>query len=519
MEQLQERFDHMQRSFTALKRACEGEMQRIRHQQRLLQREQEKHEQLRLSHIQHLREQSAACGDDGRGICKLNVGGVRFNIARGIFLRNNNTYFDVVFSGTMPVERDEMGYIFIDRDPDMFKEVVHFLRSGTVSPKIRQSRTLRLLLLDEAKYYGLDTLVTELKTVRGEWRCETAGRVVVGQQPTPRCFSSCCYCGNNTVAMFGGCTQSDHFLDDLLIVSLIPLQLAPGVELPEISVNQVNTCVEQFAFKVIAPTPNVNWPNARSGHSMIFHSNHVIVLLGNDGSEQFSDIHMLRLDQLVWTPMQMRGDAISGRSGHSVSQVGDKVYLVGGKRFYPDVILYADVFELDIDVATATVNVKKLNPAVIGDVPMKRRAYHSAVSHKNEIYLFGGIVNAGDVYNADLCIYHTVENTWRTIPPPADGFTPSARSGHRAVAFKDNMYVFGTYTEDGNEMQLFAFNFTHRRWNKVRTTGKCPPWRALPCATLLPDDPESSRLARIMVFGGIDFNAHKCYSDLHTLAL
>ena len=64
--------------------------------------------------------------------------------------------FDVLLSGSLPVDLDEKGYIFIDRDPDLFRELLYFLRTG-------DSRSITM----QPPLYGADVAGTLWDEPRG----------------------------------------------------------------------------------------------------------------------------------------------------------------------------------------------------------------------------------------------------------------------------------------------------------------------------------------------------------------
>ncbi|KAI6652755.1 SH3KBP1-binding protein 1 [Oopsacas minuta] len=91
-------------------------------------------------------------------IVQLNVGGRRFTTSKQTLTWIPESFFVSLLSGRIPSMRDEIGAIFIDRDPDMFEIILHFMRTKEVNPKGHNIRNLRT----EAEYYGLQPLVIRL---------------------------------------------------------------------------------------------------------------------------------------------------------------------------------------------------------------------------------------------------------------------------------------------------------------------------------------------------------------------
>ncbi|EFP09867.1 hypothetical protein CRE_21300 [Caenorhabditis remanei] len=62
---------------------------------------------------------------------KLNVGGTTFQSTHSTLTKFDG-YFKTMLETLVPVEKDELGYIFIDRDPTHFRLILNFMRDGDV---------------------------------------------------------------------------------------------------------------------------------------------------------------------------------------------------------------------------------------------------------------------------------------------------------------------------------------------------------------------------------------------------
>ena len=98
---------------------------------------------------------SASLPPNGDSIIKLNVGGrkfiTRYTTLTGFGLAEN--FFIPLLSGRFPIEKDEKGYIFIDRNGLYFEQVLDFLRTGELYCPTHLSKSR---LLQEAKFYGIN---------------------------------------------------------------------------------------------------------------------------------------------------------------------------------------------------------------------------------------------------------------------------------------------------------------------------------------------------------------------------
>lgn len=93
---------------------------------------------------------------DSESFVNLNVGGVVFGTTRSTL-----TKYDGFFKNTLESrdasENNEIGTIFIDRDPTHFRSVLNFMRDGNTP--IPESKIEKDQLLQEATYYKLEGLV------------------------------------------------------------------------------------------------------------------------------------------------------------------------------------------------------------------------------------------------------------------------------------------------------------------------------------------------------------------------
>ena len=115
------------------------------------------------------------------GIVHLNVGGTRFSTSRQTLLlmqssssssslgqsssaggmsaaHQENTFFTALLSGRISSHKDESGAYFIDRDPDLFRMILNYLRTRAISLENVDLKAL----LHEAEFYGIAPLVKQL---------------------------------------------------------------------------------------------------------------------------------------------------------------------------------------------------------------------------------------------------------------------------------------------------------------------------------------------------------------------
>ncbi|PNF23019.1 hypothetical protein B7P43_G09820 [Cryptotermes secundus] len=90
-------------------------------------------------------------------IVHLNVGGTRFSTSRHTLMWVPDSFFTALLSGRISSLRDEMGAIFIDRDPKLFATILNYLRTRDIDLSV-DIRAFR----HEAEYYAIAPLVKRL---------------------------------------------------------------------------------------------------------------------------------------------------------------------------------------------------------------------------------------------------------------------------------------------------------------------------------------------------------------------
>ena len=82
----------------------------------------------------------------------------RFSTSRQTLTCVPDTFFTALLNGRISSLRDEKGAVFIDRDPEVFSVILNYLRTGEISIKNINLKTL----LHEAEFYGISPLVRRL---------------------------------------------------------------------------------------------------------------------------------------------------------------------------------------------------------------------------------------------------------------------------------------------------------------------------------------------------------------------
>ncbi|KAI4469831.1 kelch domain-containing protein [Holotrichia oblita] len=174
----------------------------------------------------------------------------------------------------------------------------------------------------------------------------------------------------------------------------------------------------------------------------------------------------------------------------------DELILYGGEFDNGQkTFLYNDLFFYNITTNTWTV-VK----APAGPPPRCGHQMVATSSNKGQLWVFGGEFSSptqSQFYHyRDLWVYHLASKQWEKINAPNG---PSARSGHRMICHKKQLFVFGGFYDNLRDYKyyndLYIFDMETYKWHKIEATGSLPSPRSGCCLTPLPD-------GKILLYGG-----------------
>ncbi|KAI6199388.1 BTB domain-containing protein [Aphelenchoides besseyi] len=119
-------------------------------------------------------------------VVHLNVGGQRFSTSKSTLTWVPETFFTTLLSGRIASIEDETGAIFIDRDPELFRRILNYLRTkqvdlSNINPK---------MLLHEAEFYGIAPLVKRLAICEEMNQCPCGDVLFHGLLPAPTVYQN-----------------------------------------------------------------------------------------------------------------------------------------------------------------------------------------------------------------------------------------------------------------------------------------------------------------------------------------
>lgn len=231
----------------------------------------------------------------------------------------------------------------------------------------------------------------------------------------------------------------------------------------------------------------------RVGHaSLVLGNAHVV--FGGDTKIQETDplddnLYLLNTSSLKWTVAQTVRPRPCGRYGHSLSNLGARIYVFGGQV---DDMFFDDMWAFDLTTwRSPTAKWVKIAPTT---PPPPPRTNHTVVTWHDKLYLFGGA--NGDLWYSDTWVFDPSDRSWTQLE--CTGYVPAPCQGHATTIVGDVMYVFGGMSSQGQLIdQLFALRLPSLKWYTFQNLGPGPSPRSGHSLTAFDGD-------KILVWGGTD---------------
>eukprot|EP01027_Heterolobosea_sp_BB2_P013573 GEZU01019566.1.p1 GENE.GEZU01019566.1~~GEZU01019566.1.p1 ORF type:complete len:864 (-),score=297.60 GEZU01019566.1:22-2613(-) len=193
-------------------------------------------------------------------------------------------------------------------------------------------------------------------------------------------------------------------------------------------------------------------PMEREGHACEVLGNKMYVFGGRSGVTTWhNDMLVLELESMRWTHPKVEGKNIPNLAGHSMTKIGDKLYIFGGRSgvftWVNDILVYD----------SKTESIRAIKPK--GKTPAPRQS-HSAVAFGNSIFVYGGFDGSSRL--GDLHIFDTESETWSQVA--TTGTAPGPLEGHKAIVSGKDMYIFGGFDGSAFRGNVYALNFETKQW-------------------------------------------------------
>ena len=239
---------------------------------------------------------------------------------------------------------------------------------------------------------------------------------------------------------------------------------------------------------------------------------------------------MQRPAEMTWLTPNCAGTAPTKRSGHTISLVGDSLYIFGGNDFRRPPGPNNELYKLDMSQAQEYYW-QKVEPSAGQRWPEPRSHHTAVVFDKTKILLFGGFRSSSIRYN-DVWILDTTTDEWSQphvgiTETKADGEVvfkrnwadvPLPRGAHSACLVGDTqLYVFGGYGGSGFARRDFnditILDLGTWEWRPLECTGELPPARSGHQGVCCIE--ASSKCESIYVVGG--WNSMEQFNDMYIL--
>ncbi|EPX70876.1 cell end marker Tea1 [Schizosaccharomyces octosporus yFS286] len=244
--------------------------------------------------------------------------------------------------------------------------------------------------------------------------------------------------GGQEVYVFGGISSNSDAKNDLWVLNLATSQ-----------------------FSNLRSTGQI--PSPRLGHASVLAGNAFIVFGGLTNKEdidyQDNTLYLLNTSSLRWQKASVSGARPSGRYGHTLSTLGSRVWLFGGRLldYYFNDLVFFDLNKLNTQESRWEL------ASVVNDPP-PARAGHVAISYSDKLYIIGG--TDGQTYYNDVWCFHPKQSAWSKVE--TFGHPPPPRAGHSASIIDDVVYVFGGRSSDGAFLNdLYALKISTKQWYRL----------------------------------------------------
>ncbi|XP_065052421.1 kelch domain-containing protein 3-like [Rhopilema esculentum] len=234
-------------------------------------------------------------------------------------------------------------------------------------------------------------------------------------------------------------------------------------------------------------------PYMRYGHTASLVGSKAYIFGGrSDRNGACNVLYCFDTDMFTWSIPSTDGIPPEARDGHSACVIKTKIYICGGfkeidQRFSSDLHM--------LETETMTWHRPFQTTLCIW------RDFHTSTAIGNKIYVFGGrgdrngpIHTNEDIYDNAVYEFDTEKLKWTVLS--VSGNVPHGRRSHSAIAYNDNIYIFGGYNGQLNKhfADLWKFNPVNKQWTEVKTKGDGPCARRRHSWSLLDNE--------VVLFGG-----------------
>jgi N-acetylneuraminic acid mutarotase len=192
-------------------------------------------------------------------------------------------------------------------------------------------------------------------------------------------------------------------------------------------------------------------------HQSVAYKNKIFVIGGYDGISKFNTLSVFDLQTRQWYRPIPKGDIPEPRSNHSCALIGNTLYMFGGNNTLEDgnYNVLNDFYSLNLE--TLEWRNLKLREKITGEWPCAKSG-HRMVAWDNNLVIFGGGVWNDKIQKwthkfNDIHLYDTIKKKW--LKPPITGVCKSC--------------TFASLIRVGYQLVLFGGQSTENEWTTDTT--------------------------------------------------
>jgi len=217
---------------------------------------------------------------------------------------------------------------------------------------------------------------------------------------------------------------------------------------------------EETYAELEAPPPRADQPCPRWAHSAVRFGRRVLVFGGSAPGRCFSDLHWFDLATCKWSRVAPEGRSPAQRSGHCACAVGDaSMFVFGGNTTRAS---FNDLWEFQVDL-------NRWRPIKGSGAAPSGRVGHTITSVGSRLLVLGGREYATNQFDRVLHAFDTSTRRWSQVPlrqrgaaagqgascaaaesESEEASVPVLRTGHSTDAFEGKLLVFGGLCSDGS---------------------------------------------------------------------
>lgn len=170
----------------------------------------------------------------------------------------------------------------------------------------------------------------------------------------------------------------------------------------------------------------------------------------------------------VWKQIQPDGTIPNARSGHTLVEINNKIYLYGGESADTSTLVTGNSMLLN-DMSIFDPNALVWTPEESANNPPPARKNHSAVALGEKMYILFGEGAQGGLLQ-DIWVYDPLSKEWQEQVVSSVS-KPDARTGHSTVVMYGQIFVYGGKTTTGVVNDLWSLELRSRTWTQRESGG------------------------------------------------